>query len=66
MKISWNDIVRKLTSRKLWLAIAGFVGGILLHKGTDAGSIESIVSLITMGGSVIAYIIGEGLVDANR
>ena len=27
--VTWNDIVRKLTSRKFWLALATFVTGIL-------------------------------------
>ena len=61
-----EDILRKLTSRKFWLAIAGLVTGLvgfLKNPTTDA---EVITSLIMALGSVIAYIIAEGLVDASR
>ena len=64
MKVTWNDIVRKLTSRKLWIAVAGLVSGIMLYKGADAGSVESITSIIMAFASVIAYIVGEGLADS--
>lgn len=61
-----EDIKRKLCSRKFWLAIAGLVTGLvgfLKNPTTDA---EAITSLIMALGSVIAYIIAEGLVDAAR
>lgn len=61
-----EDWVRKLTSRKFWVAIAGLVTGIvgfLKNPTTDA---EVITSLIMALGSVIAYIVAEGLVDATR
>ena len=62
MKIDW---IRKLTSRKFWLAIVGFVTGLLTLRGVGADQIEKIGGLIMMGASVIAYIIGEGLVDSG-
>ncbi|MBQ1890066.1 MAG: hypothetical protein II160_05130 [Selenomonas sp.] len=61
-----TDWIRKLTSRKFWLAIAGLVTGIvgfLKNPTTDA---ETITSLILALGSVIAYVIAEGMVDAAR
>ena len=61
-----EDWIRKLTSRKFWLALAGLVTGMvgfLKNPTTDA---EAITSLIMALGSVIAYIIAEGLVDAAR
>ena len=59
-KIDWK---RKLTSRKLWMAIALFVSGIFAATGhKDTGVI--IAGLIMQGAAVIAYIIGEGLTDA--
>lgn len=64
--MTWYDIARKLTSRKLWVAVAGFVTAIMLYRGADSGSIEAIGSLIMAGASVVAYIVGEGLVDAKR
>ena len=32
-KITWDDIVRKLTSRKFWLAIASFVTNLMVFNG---------------------------------
>lgn len=61
-----EDIVRKLTSRKFWMAIVGLVTGILVAFNFDAESIEKISGIIMAGASVIAYIIGEGLTDAAR
>lgn len=59
-----EDIIRKLTSRKLWLAIAGFVSGILLALKVDAQTAETVSGLIMSGASVVAYIIAEGLADS--
>ena len=62
--MSRSDIVRKLTSRKLWLAIALFISGLLAFFGKDAEKIEQISGLIMQGAAVLGYILGEGLVDA--
>ena len=62
MKIDWK---RKLTSRKFWAAVAGFVSMILIYFGKDAGNTEQIAALIMAGASLIAYIIGEGLADSG-
>ena len=58
------DWVRKLTSRKLWTAVASFVGMMIVALGFAESQAAQITSLIMAGASVIAYIIGEGLVDA--
>ena len=63
MKIDWRS---KLTSRKFWVAVVGFVSAILFAFNVDAGSTEKIIGIITAGAVMIAYIIGEGLVDSNR
>ncbi len=60
-KIDWY---RKLTSRKLWMAIALFVSGLLTALGKDKGEAEMVAGLIMQGAAVVAYIIGEGLADA--
>lgn len=57
------DWKRKLTSRKFWLAIAGFASGLLVAIGKSEVA-ETVAGLIMSGASVIAYIIGEGLTDA--
>lgn len=61
--VSNIDWKRKLTSRKLWMAIALFVSGIFAATGhKETGVI--IAGLIMQGAAVVAYIIGEGLTDA--
>jgi len=59
-----DDIIRKLTSRKLWMAVALFVSGVLVAVGKDKSTAETVSGLIMQGASVIAYIIGEGLADS--
>ena len=61
--IDWKT---KLTSRKFWVAIIGFVTGLLTYLGVGVEKSEQIGSLILMGASVFAYIIGEGLADSAR
>lgn len=59
--IDWKA---KLTSRKFWMAILGLVSGVLLAFKVDAETVETISGVIMSAASVIAYIIGEGLIDA--
>lgn len=63
MSIDWK---RKLTSRKFWVALVGFVGALLLAFNVDSGSVEQITSIIMSFASLIAYILAEGLVDATN
>ena len=61
-----EDIIRKLTSRKFWVALIGFITALLVAFNVDAGSIEQITSIIMSFASLIAYIVSEGLIDANN
>lgn len=61
MNIDW---VKKLTSRKFWIAVVGLVSGLLLAFKVDAETVETISGVIMSAASVIAYMIGEGLADA--
>ena len=63
MKIDWKS---KLSSRKFWSAVAGFIVPLLLAFGVSDSNITQVTALIMSGGSLIAYILGEGLVDAGR
>ena len=63
MTIDWK---RKLTSRKFWAAIVGFVTPMLLAFGVAEDNVTQVVAIIMAGADVVAYIIAEGLVDANR
>lgn len=63
--MNWKQkLVQKLTSRKLWAAIAGFVSGLVLAFKGSAELAETISGCIMAGASVIAYIVAEGLTDA--
>ena len=61
MKSDWK---RKLTSRKLWAAVVGFVTPLILASGGSAELATEIAAIIMSGAALIAYIIGEGLSDA--
>lgn len=59
-----NDIIRKLTSRKFWVALCEFVTMLILYCGGNQDEATKTVALIMAGAGLIAYIIGEGLSDA--
>ncbi len=61
--INWKQ---KLTSRKLWLALAGFIAGLIVSLGGSEGAASAVSGSIMSGASVIAYILAEGLVDAGK
>ncbi|MBQ9901059.1 MAG: hypothetical protein IJM51_01545 [Clostridia bacterium] len=63
MKTDWK---RKLSSRKFWAAVAGFVTPMLLAFGVTDSTATQVTALIMAGGSLIAYILGEGMIDAER
>lgn len=60
-KIDWK---KKLTSRKLWVSIAGFVAGLVVAFGGSENASQTVTGCIMSGASVIGYIFGEGLIDA--
>lgn len=59
--IDWK---RKLTSRKLWAAICALATNLILAFGGTQETAVQVTAIIMAGACVIAYIIGEGLVDA--
>lgn len=61
MNIDWK---RKLTSRKFWAALAQFVTGLIIAFGGTQETAVQVTALIMSGAAVVAYIIGEGLIDA--
>ena len=62
MGIDWK---RKLTSRKFWAAIAEFVTMLIVAFGGNQETAVQVTALIMAGAAVVAYIIGEGLVDKS-
>ena len=61
MKIDWKS---KLSSRRFWLAICGFIGGILMAMKMDETTVTQVTGIIMSGASVLAYILGESWTDA--
>lgn len=61
-----QDIIRKLTSRKFWVAVSGFVAMLIVALGYAEDTATQVTALIMAGAEVVAYIIGEGLADAQN
>lgn len=61
-----ETIIRKLTSRKFWVAIAGFVSGVIVAFDGDAGIAETVSGLILQAAAVVGYLFAEGLSDAEH
>ena len=60
-----TNIICKLTSRKLWMAIAGVATGISMALGVDGGEITNVAGAVTALISVVTYIVIEGKIDAE-
>ena len=61
MKIDW---ARKLSSRKLWIAIAGFVSGLIMVFGGTETMASTVSGVLLQGAAVLGYLIAEGLADS--
>ena len=61
--IDWR---KKLTSRKFWVALVGFITPLLLAFGVAENEVTQIAAIIMAGADAMAYILAEGLVDANK
>ena len=57
---------RKLTSRKFWAAVIGVVISVMVLFGVDSGEQERITAVITSTATLIAYIVGEGMIDKEN
>ena len=60
MKIDW---AKKFTSRKFWVAVAGFVSGLIIAFTGDETTATTVSGCVMSAASVIGYMIGEGLAD---
>lgn len=61
MKRTWKD---KLTSRKFWAAVIGVVISVMVLFGYNEDEMDKTVALVTACGTLVAYIVGEGLTDS--
>ncbi len=60
MKIDWK---RKLSSRKFWAALAGFIGAVAVFCGAGESLITEVTAIISAAGVLAAYILGESIAD---
>ena len=58
------DWKRKLTSRKLWMAVAAFVSGLIVAFGGGEDTAETVSGVLLQGAAVLGYLLAEGLADA--
>ena len=63
MEINWKQ---KLSSRKFWAALAGFIGAVAVICGASESVLTSVSAVISAAGVLIAYILGESMVDSSR
>lgn len=62
-KINWKQ---KLSSRKFWVALVGFITSILVAFNVPTLTVEQVTAIVMGGGTLIAYILSEGFIDAKR
>ena len=58
-----ETLKRKLSSRKLWAAVAGLAAGLALVFGLDEEIISTVAGAVVSAASIIVYIMTEGKVD---
>jgi hypothetical protein len=58
------DIIRKLTSRKFWMAVVGFITPLLLAFSVPESVTAQVTAIIMAGADVLGYILAEGITDA--
>jgi hypothetical protein len=62
VKIDWK---RKLSSRKFWALLCAIATALLTVFNVDKLTIEQVTVIIGAFGTMIAYILGESIVDAS-
>ena len=62
MKTDWK---KKLTSRKFWAAVIAVIAGILTAFNVDTMTANQVVTIVAGIGGLIAYIIGESVIDVK-
>lgn len=59
------DIKRKLSSRKFWIALIGFITPMMVAFKIPQDTITQITAIIMGGANLIAYILSEGYIDGK-
>jgi len=60
------DWKRKLSSRKFWAAVAGFITAIGAALRMSPDSVNHITSVVMALGVLMIYMLSEAYVDGNR
>lgn len=63
MKIDWKA---KLSSRKFWAFLGGFIGSLLIAFNVGENEIAQVTAIITSFGSVAVYLFAESSVDVAK
>lgn len=59
-----QNFLRKLSSRKLWIAVVGIVVGLATTFGIQESDYNEVVGMVTTVASVLGYLFAESRVDA--
>lgn len=62
-KINWKQ---KLSSRKFWAAMIGFITAILVACNYTETDIAKVAAIVSSMGTLVAYILAEGYIDGKR
>lgn len=59
-----QTFLRKLSSRKLWIAVVGIVVGLATTFGIQESDYNEVVGMVTTVASVVGYLFAESRADA--
>jgi uncharacterized membrane protein len=60
-QFSWDVFYIKITSRKFWVSLAGLITALLAFFKADNDTIVQVAAIIGALGTVIGYLIANGL-----
>lgn len=61
-----NDFVKKLSSRKFWMALSAFVCAVCILFGVEELTVEKLAATVSSLGVLATYILTEGYIDSKR
>ena len=61
-----EKMLKKITSRKFWVAVSMIVSGLLMMFGFAETSVETIAGAVIAIGGAVGYMIAEGMIDAKN
>ena len=60
-----RDLKNRLTSRKFWLSVTGFISMAILAFGGTQETAVKVTALCLAGADIIAYVLSSSFVDAK-